>query len=472
MANKNLKTPQPSLTKKHQAKLQREQMWRRWLIVGTIVVITLVVGLLVYGIFFQNLIQARQPIASVDQQNISSKSWQDRVRFQRANLLSNAQQTYQFAQAFGDPSFQASFASQMQQIKLQLDSVSLGTQILNTMVDDIVIQKEAAKKGIVISDAELRKGFEETFGYFLGGTPTAAPTEAPIATSTLSPLQLTLIPPTATPQPTLEATATSQTEPTTLPKTDVTPTATLILPTPTTVANPTATALPTATAINVEGSEYYKQTVGNFDSNFGMSEANFRATLLQVLKAQLYRTKVQETILAEQNISKTEPQVWARHILVADEQQAKDIYDRLQKGEDFCKLAAEFSTDDSNKNSCGDLNWFGKNQMVTEFESAAFALKVGEISQPVKTSFGYHIIQSLGNEERPLTDSAYQSLQLTKFQEWLDARKAEYTIVTKDDLVPERVPTEPVWPAIFDAFITQAQAQQPTPVVVEPTPAP
>jgi len=467
MAIKTPKTPPPTLTKKHQAKMQREQMWRRWLIIGTVVVLVLVVGILLYGLVFQTLIQANQPIASVDNQKISTRSWQNRVRFQRANLLSNAQQTYQFAQAFNDPSFQASFASQMQQVKLQLDSISLGTQVLNTMLDDIVIQNEAAKKNIVISETELNKSFEETFGYFLAGTPTAQLTETPIPTSTLSSLQMTLIPPTSTPQPTETASANAET--TATQQVDQTPTATLILPTP---ANPTATSLPTATPDKVEGSEYYKQTVSNFDTSFGVNETEFRATLLQILKAQLYRNKVQETVLSELDLSKTEPQVWARHILVADEQQAKDIYDRLQKGEDFCKLAAEFSTDESNKNTCGDLNWFGKNQMATEFETAAFALKVGEISQPVKTQFGYHIIQSLGNEERPLTDSAYQSLQLTKFQEWLDGRKADYTIETKDDLIPLRVPTEPAWPAIFDSFITQAQQQQPTPVVVEPTPAP
>lgn len=472
MANKTPRTPPPSLTKKHQAKLQREQMWRRWLIIGTAIVVVLVIGILLYGLVFQSVIQANQPIASVDKQNISTRSWQDRVRFQRANLLSNAQQTFQFAQAFTDPSFQSSFASQLQQIKLQLDSVSLGTQILNTMVDDLVIQKEAAKKGIAVSEPEVRKRFEETFGYYLEGTPTEKPTEAPIPTSTLNPLQLTLIPPTATPQPTTEPTNTPEAAPTEIPAANVTPTATLILPTPTTVTNPTATALPTATANTVEGSGYYTQTVDNFKTNFGMNEATFRDTLLQIIRAQLYREKVEEAVYADANISRTEPQVWARHILVADEQTAKDIYTRIQNGEDFCALAAEFSTDESNKATCGDLSWFSKDQMAAEFEKAAFALKVGEVSQPVKTSFGYHIIQSLGNEERPLSDSAFQSLQLTTFQDWLDARKGEYTIVMKDDLIAERVPTEPAWPAIFDTFITQAQQQVPTPVVEVPTPAP
>ena len=186
MANNPTKSSTPAPTKKHLARMQREQMWRRWLIIGTIVVLVLVIGVLLYGFVFQSFIQSRQAVAIVDEQKITSGSWQARVRFQRANLLNNAQQTFQFAQAFSDPSFQSSFASQLQQIKFQLDPTSLGQQVLSTMIDEIIIAKEAAKKGITVSDAEVDKLFSDTFGYYPNGTPTSKPTEAPIATSTLS----------------------------------------------------------------------------------------------------------------------------------------------------------------------------------------------------------------------------------------------------------------------------------------------
>ena len=84
--------------------------------------------------------------------------------------------------------------------------------------------------------------------------------------------------------------------------------------------------------------------------------------------------------------------VRARHILVNTEQEAKQVLDRLNKGEKFEDLAKQYSLDGS-KEYGGDLGYFSAPEMVPEFSKAAFALKPGEISQPVKTDFGWHIIR-------------------------------------------------------------------------------
>ena len=90
-------------------------------------------------------------------------------------------------------------------------------------------------------------------------------------------------------------------------------------------------------------------------------------------------------------IAQTE-RVRARHILVNSEQEAKQIIERLNKGEKFEDLAKQYSLDGS-KEYGGDLGYFSAGEMVPEFSKAAFALQPGELSPPVKTDFGWHVIK-------------------------------------------------------------------------------
>jgi len=84
--------------------------------------------------------------------------------------------------------------------------------------------------------------------------------------------------------------------------------------------------------------------------------------------------------------------VRASHILVSSEREASRILDDIRKGKEFSEMAKRYSSCPSGK-SGGDLGFFGKGQMVKEFEDAAFSLKDGELSKPIKTQFGYHIIK-------------------------------------------------------------------------------
>jgi parvulin-like peptidyl-prolyl isomerase len=141
-------------------------------------------------------------------------------------------------------------------------------------------------------------------------------------------------------------------------------------------------------------------------------------------------------------------QVWARHILVATEEEANTVLERLNNGVDWNIVAAELSTDTSNSANGGDLGWFPRNYMVKEFEDAAFAMQVGEISQPVKTEFGYHIIQVVGHEqERPLTVEVLDQVKQSIWSKWLEGVKANKKIETFD-LWKEVTPTEPTVPAM------------------------
>jgi peptidyl-prolyl cis-trans isomerase C len=90
---------------------------------------------------------------------------------------------------------------------------------------------------------------------------------------------------------------------------------------------------------------------------------------------------------------KTEDEVRARHILVETQEKAKEIFEKIAHGGDFAKLAAEHSRDPGSKDSGGELGFFGRGQMVPQFEETAFKMKAGDVSQPVQTQFGWHLIK-------------------------------------------------------------------------------
>jgi peptidyl-prolyl cis-trans isomerase C len=105
--------------------------------------------------------------------------------------------------------------------------------------------------------------------------------------------------------------------------------------------------------------------------------------------------------------------VHARHILVPDEATAKKIIVDLKKGGDFVALSKQYSKDPGAAAQGGDLGWFKKGDMVPEFASVAFALKDNEVTQtPVKTQFGWHVIQVLGHRTSPPPDFDQERDQL------------------------------------------------------------
>ncbi|MDQ0858987.1 peptidylprolyl isomerase [Bacillus sp. V2I10] len=146
-----------------------------------------------------------------------------------------------------------------------------------------------------------------------------------------------------------------------------------------------------------------------------------------------------KTYFEENKESFAEPeQVKASHILVEDEATAKEVKEKLNAGEDFSELAKEYSTDTSNSEKGGDLGYFAKGDMVTEFEDVAFAMKEGEISEPVKTEFGYHVIKfedkkaaaeaAFDDKKEEIKETLFDQKMQTVYTTWLEEKKDEYDI--------------------------------------------
>ncbi len=137
----------------------------------------------------------------------------------------------------------------------------------------------------------------------------------------------------------------------------------------------------------VADTEEYKRRLALYQAK-ALRDAYF----FQTIRPQVTEEQIKAAYDAEAaKVAQTE-RVRARHILVGSEKEAKDILARLAKAEKFEELAKKYSLDGS-KDYGGDLGYFTVPEMVPEFSKAAFALKAGETSQPVKTDFGWHIIK-------------------------------------------------------------------------------
>lgn len=137
----------------------------------------------------------------------------------------------------------------------------------------------------------------------------------------------------------------------------------------------------------------------------GLTLNDLRERLRTTLTVQNLQAKVSTAAVTEEEIRKAfqdnraeydrPAQVRVRHILVESEAEARLALARLGRGEKFEALAAQLSKDPGSKDQGGDLGFVAQGQLVPEFEQAAFALQIGQVSAPVKTQFGYHIIQVL-----------------------------------------------------------------------------
>ncbi|MEH7482740.1 peptidylprolyl isomerase [Neobacillus drentensis] len=190
------------------------------------------------------------------------------------------------------------------------------------------------------------------------------------------------------------------------------------------------------------GEEAFKQALESNNTTLAFLKQDLKnyLTIKQLLEPQIEITEEEmKTYFDENKDSFAEAeQIKASHILVADEKMANEVKQKLNDGGDFAELAKNYSTDDSTKDSGGDLGYFAKGTMVTEFEDVAFGLAVDQVSKPVKTEYGYHIIKveakkkakeaNYNDSKEEIKETLVDQKIDSEYTTWLENKKKSYDI--------------------------------------------
>ena len=390
-------------TRKQAAHSRREQEQLRLIYIGLGVVAVLIIIVLAFGLYQTYVIEPNAPVATVNGINITTRDYQNRVKYERFMLEDQLQQIQLQQQAASaqtqDQQLSDFLASQYQQLAnqvLQQRSI-VDRQTVNTMIDDQLVEAEAAKRGITVSEDEIAEYINRYLAGRLGGltAQSASATSTARVEASATAAQWTPTP-TFTPSPTLTTT-------------------TEITPTPTLANTPTPGPTPTLNVISQDSlSQEYTTWLKILAENTGISETTYR----QIIGTLVLREKLREALAKE--VPTTAEQAHARHILVETEAEAKDVIKRLKAGEDFAKLAEELSLDTASGAKGGDLGFVPRGRFVGPVDEAVFSLPIGEISEPIQTQFGWHVIQVLDREVRELSPLDYQQSQRLALSDWLD----------------------------------------------------
>lgn len=476
--------PKEEIKARRQLKFEqrdREQQRQIYLALGG--VFAIIVLVLVIGLVNEFFIKPTQPVAIVNEKEISSRDWQARVRFQRAQFISNIEEFYETTEG------NVGLVQQLfgQQMNLLLDEEQLGSLVLNAMIDEQFIKDAAQARGITVSEEEIQKEIEAQYNYFDGGLPTPLPT----ATQTIVPTPSI----TPFPSPTISSTA------------GITQTVPTLTPIATPTLGPTATPLPTGTPVSAES--FAEQFETNIDRlrRLGGSEEILR----QVVEAQLYREKLQEALATEEEVATEEEQASFFILTFDNEEAATQALAEINAGTflDLWNKTQSLPIDPTatSRTTARELLWRNREAIETlygeEVTQAVFTLAPntpsGLLAQyedptalptptptpvstlqatpvvtptatpiPAPVVSNYHIVLVSGREMRPLTESQLQTAKQENLTQWLDAQQAANSQIL--DRWLGRVPRTPLLDPKYLVAPTPAPTQPiPTSLPVLPT---
>lgn len=392
MTKKKQSSVPKELTRKQISRQTRDERTRRRIIYGTALVLGIVVLVLAYGLVDQYILKPRRPVAIVNGTQISREAYEKRLKYRQwdyGNYLRQLEAQRAIYAQDKDQSYIVELIDQ-QISNLQTEIANLPSTTLSELIDEEIYRQEAARRGISVTPEEVQYALESQFGYY-SVTPTPYPTAVP--STTTSPLvptvQLTVTIEGATPSPSAPVAATT-------------------------------TPYPTPTLMTKEQFDaQFSSWISAAHQAAGFTEADLKA----LIESALLQQKVQEALAAE--VPTTAEQVHARHILFSTREEAEVALARIKAGEDFATLATELSTDTGSKANGGDLGWFTRGMMLQPFEDAAFSLPVGQVSDVVETTAGFHLILVEDHQmDRPLDEAALQQAQQKAINDWLQAQRS------------------------------------------------
>ena len=390
--------PQPALSR-----LDRERARERL----TVIVLSAIVGLCVVvvggALLWERVIVPQRPVARVDGRPITLQAYTDVLAYRQNVLLAQYEQAQRLAfqptpaagSGGGEEDFMRQFAQQrLNAIQNQLAGLSTG--LVDDLVDEQIVRAAAAQRGITATPAEIDAELKTLLGY---QDPSLTPSPAPASTPR---------PPRRSRRPRRGRRRG-----------------------PPACGHPHHRHVPHPRPRSARRPQDFQSVYREYRRATAGTDAVVRGDT----EYQILRRKLEQELAGA--VSPQAEQVHARHILVADETTARVVLERLANGESFEALAAELSTDPGSKDDGGDLGWFPRGFMVSAFEDAAFNLQAGQTSEPVKTSFGTHIIRV--DERAPARDLEPEQLQALKsnaLPRWLETEREKHQI--ENLLTPEQ----------------------------------
>ncbi|PJF28040.1 MAG: hypothetical protein CUN52_13705 [Phototrophicales bacterium] len=414
----------PKTLKEYRSRAEREAEIQRRVLIGTTVAVALVLVLLAVAFVIDQIITPTRVVASVFGENITVREFQERVRIERVidnQRILNDLSFYVNSGFFSDENEALNFLYQQDpNFRNLIDGFSAddqyGLRVINALIEDRIVRREADARGITVTDEQIDEQIRRLFRYTPPETTDPESTPEPEVTPTITPTPFVSPTPSNTPVPT-------ETTPTPTPQ---------FTPAPTITPLPTLTADEQAQAFNDDVEQFYRR----MSRDAGVSRERVR---------EYFEMLALREALAREMFGTRETLVWAntRHIVVATEEAARDIYEALLNGESFATLAAARGTDGTAQRG-GELGWLNTESGIDEtFGEQARNAVIGEIVPPFQSAFGWHVMQVRDREEREASTDEIDAVLQTKMSEWVTETRQNTNYETADfwiDFVPSDPP--------------------------------